>query len=114
MAIADVQKFVRRTGRAELDEHAEGVNMSEYLLELDPPLAPLSRTAARRDPQRDAADTGHCHRSRTTDCSLDLHMLSGVKAQVGIKIYGTTSICSVKRLKRSNLACKQCPGPRTW
>ncbi len=42
MAIADVQRFSRRTGRAELDEHAEGVNMSEFLIELDP-ASPRSR-----------------------------------------------------------------------
>ncbi|MGH7201293.1 MAG: efflux RND transporter permease subunit, partial [Planctomycetaceae bacterium] len=36
MEIDFVQSFVRRTGRAELDEHAMGVNVSELIIELDP------------------------------------------------------------------------------
>ena len=34
--VEDVERFARRTGRAELDEHAEGVNMTEFLVEFDP------------------------------------------------------------------------------
>lgn len=88
MALADVQKFVRRTGRAELDEHAEGVNMSEYLLELDP------RSPRSREQQLDEIRAamkqipGIVTAVEQPIAHLISHMLSGVKAQVGIKIYG--------------------------
>ncbi len=106
MDIDDVQKFVRRTGRAELDEHAEGVNMSEYLVELDPH-SPRSReqqldeirSAMRNIPYIvTAVEQPIAH--------LISHMLSGVKAQVGIKIYGDDLDLCVRRPTRSKLACK--------
>ncbi len=88
MAIADVQRFVRRTGRAELDEHAEGVNMSEFLIELDP------RSARTREQQLEAIRRamedipGIVTAVEQPIAHLISHMLSGVKAQVGIKVYG--------------------------
>ena len=36
LEIEDIIRFVRRTGRAELDEHVEPVSNSEYIIELDP------------------------------------------------------------------------------
>lgn len=87
-AIGDVQRFVRRTGRAELDEHAEGVHMSEYLIELDP------QSPRTRDEQlqsiRHAMEQipGIVTATEQPIAHLISHMLSGVKAQVGIKLYG--------------------------
>ena len=88
MEIPDVQRFVRRTGRAELDEHAEGVNMSEYLIELDP------KSSQSREQQlqsiRSSMDQipGIVTATEQPIAHLISHMLSGVKAQVGVKLYG--------------------------
>ncbi len=88
MVIPDVQRFVRRTGRAELDEHAEGVNMSEYLIELDP------SSSQSREQQlqsiRSSMDEipGIVTATEQPIAHLISHMLSGVKAQVGVKLYG--------------------------
>ena len=86
--IDDVQRFVRRTGRAELDEHAEGVNMSEFLIELDPK-SPRSREQQLEE-IRVAMENipGIVTAVEQPIAHLISHMLSGVKAQVGIKVYG--------------------------
>ena len=88
MAIDDVQRFSRRTGRAELDEHAEGVNMSEFLIELDP-ASPRSREMQLEEIRTAMRDIpGIVTAVEQPIAHLISHMLSGVKAQVGIKIYG--------------------------
>ncbi len=86
--IDDVVRFARRTGRAELDEHAEGVNMSEMIIELDPN-SPRSREEQLAE-IRDAMDEipGIVTAVEQPLAHLISHMLSGVKAQVGIKLYG--------------------------
>lgn len=86
--IEDVQRFVRRTGRAELDEHAEGVNMSEFLIELDPK-SPRSREEQLDEIRKSMENIpGIVTAVEQPIAHLISHMLSGVKAQVGIKIYG--------------------------
>ncbi|TWU49417.1 efflux RND transporter permease subunit [Rubripirellula reticaptiva] len=86
--IDDVQKFARRTGRAELDEHAEGVNMSEMIIELDPD-SPRSREEQLAEIRESMEDIpGIVTAVEQPIAHLISHMLSGVKAQVGIKIYG--------------------------
>lgn len=86
--IDDVKRFARRTGRAELDEHAEGVNMSEMIIELDPE-SPRSREQ-QLDEIREAMHEipGIVTAVEQPLAHLISHMLSGVKAQIGIKIYG--------------------------
>ncbi|WP_417738861.1 efflux RND transporter permease subunit [Rosistilla oblonga] len=86
--IDDVQQFIRRTGRAELDEHAEGVNMSEFILELDPE-SPRPRESQLEEIREAMADIpGIVTAVEQPIAHLISHMLSGVKAQIGIKIYG--------------------------
>lgn len=86
--VDDIVKFVRRTGRAELDEHAEGVNMSEIIIELDPS-SPRSREQQLQQ-IRTAMDEipGIVTAVEQPIAHLISHMLSGVKAQIGIKLYG--------------------------
>ncbi|MCL4109332.1 UNVERIFIED_CONTAM: hypothetical protein GTU68_038961 [Idotea baltica] len=88
LELDDVDRFVRRTGRAELDEHAEGVNMSEYVLELNPD-SPRSREEQLTEIREAMAEIpGIVTAVEQPIAHLISHMLSGVKAQIGIKIYG--------------------------
>ncbi|HEX4609564.1 MAG TPA: efflux RND transporter permease subunit, partial [Urbifossiella sp.] len=84
-----VRHFVRRTGRAELDEHAEPVSRSEYILSMNPDagrsrdelLAALLKDLRAEVPGVEfEADQPLAH--------LISHMLSGVTAQIAIKVYG--------------------------
>jgi CzcA family heavy metal efflux pump len=86
--VPEVVRFGRRTGRAEMDEHVEGVNASEIIITLDPE-SPRSRTVILDDlRERTSQVPGAMVSAEQPLQHLISHMLSGVKAQVGIKIYG--------------------------
>lgn len=88
MQLDDVSGFARRTGRAELDEHAEGVNTSEFIIDLDPE-SPRSREEQLEEIREAMEDIpGLVYSVEQPLSHLISHMLSGVKAQVGIKLYG--------------------------
>ena len=85
----DIRHFVRRTGRAELDEHAEPVGRSEYILAMNPDsgrgreemLAVLLADLKAEVP-------GVEFEAEQPMAHLISHMLSGVTAQIAIKVYG--------------------------
>ncbi|MBS7789365.1 CusA/CzcA family heavy metal efflux RND transporter [Roseococcus sp. SDR] len=84
--VPEVRGVGRRTGRAELDEHAEGVHRSE----LDVDLAPSARSRAEvlgdlRD--RLAVLPGSVSIGQPISHRLE-HMLSGVQAQIALKVFG--------------------------
>jgi HME family heavy-metal exporter len=87
-AVSDVVSIVRRTGRAELDEHAEPVSASEYILEMDPQ-STRNREEQLEELREAMADIpGIVTAVEQPISHLISHMLSGVKAQIGIKIFG--------------------------
>jgi HME family heavy-metal exporter len=84
--VPEVTQVGRRTGRAELDEHAEGVHYTE--MDVDLKASARSRDAVIADirsrlamlPASSSVGQPISHR-------LD-HLLSGVRAQIALKIYG--------------------------
>ncbi len=108
--IEDIKQFVRRTGRAELDEHAEGVNMSEFILELDPE-SPRSREEQLEEIREAMADIpGIVTAVEQPIAHLISHMLSGVKAQIGIKIYGDDLDMLRRKADEMKFAMQSVPG----
>jgi HME family heavy-metal exporter len=86
--IPDVLGFARRTGRAELDEHAEGVNISEILIHIDP-ASQRSREETLAEIRAAMAEIpGIVTAVEQPLAHLISHMLSGVKAEIGIKLFG--------------------------
>jgi HME family heavy-metal exporter len=83
-----IEAFGRRTGRAELDEHAMPVNVSEIILSFDPDseIAREEALAQIRSAMEDIP--GIVTSVEQPLAHLISHMLSGVKAQIGIKLYG--------------------------
>ncbi|KFC76543.1 CzcA family heavy metal efflux pump [Massilia sp. LC238] len=84
--VPEVAKVGRRTGRAELDEHAEGVHSSEIEIDLKP--SKRSREAVMASIRNQLAGIpASMAIGQPISHRLD-HLLSGVRAQIAVKIYG--------------------------
>ncbi|MCC9599543.1 efflux RND transporter permease subunit [Stieleria sp. JC731] len=84
--IPTVRSIARKTGRAELDEHAEGVNVTEMYLEIEEG-ADREKTIESIRLTMDEIP-GVVSSTEQPLAHLISHMISGVKAQIGIKLYG--------------------------
>ncbi|MBX7165951.1 MAG: CusA/CzcA family heavy metal efflux RND transporter [Pirellulales bacterium] len=100
----------RRTGRAELDEHAEGVNVSETIVSFDPK-ANRSREEILEEIREVASQVpGVVVSAEQPLAHLISHMLSGVKAQVGIKLYGDNLDILRRKADEMKAAIQGVPG----
>jgi len=105
-----VTDFGRRTGRAELDEHAEGVNVSEIIVSLNPQ-AHQSRAEVLAEMREELAQVpGAVISAEQPLAHLISHMLSGIKAQVGIKLYGDDLTVLRKTAEAMRAAVADVPG----
>lgn len=87
LTVPEVVSVGRRTGRAEMDEHAEGVHYSE----IDVDLRPSGR------PRREVLDEIRARVKQIPGVSVSVgqpiahrldHLLSGIRAQIAIKLFG--------------------------
>ncbi|NCU65169.1 efflux RND transporter permease subunit [Acidovorax sp. 210-6] len=86
MQVPEVTQVGRRTGRAELDEHAEGVHYTE--MDIDLKASERSRDAVVQDIRaRLATLPAATSVGQPISHRLD-HLLSGVRAQIALKVYG--------------------------
>ena len=89
MSIPEVKYVSRRTGRAELDEHAEGVNVSEIDIDFhaNSTRAKSAVLASIRKVLAENISQAAINIGQPISHRLD-HMLSGVNAQIAVKIFG--------------------------
>jgi CzcA family heavy metal efflux pump len=97
LTIPEVKSTTRRVGRAEMDEHAEGVNWNE----IDVDFRPSDRTKEEifeemRSKIKAAWPEVFVNVGQPISHRLD-HMLSGVRAQIALKIFGP-DIVELRRL----------------
>lgn len=87
--VPEVTHVGRRSGRAELDEHAEGVHVSE----LDVGLKPAAELTRSMDEIRADIRARLVHLPAALEIGQPIshridHMLSGVRSQIAVKIFG--------------------------
>ncbi|MEX2309641.1 MAG: efflux RND transporter permease subunit [Pirellulales bacterium] len=110
MSIPDVVAVGRRTGRAEMDEHAEGVNVSEIIVTLDPE-SERSREEVLAAIRAELEHVpGVVFSAEQPLQHLISHMISGVKAQIGIKLHGDDLTVLRARADEIKAAIDDVPG----
>lgn len=88
LTVPEVKSTVRRTGRAEMDEHAEGVHWSE--IDVDFHEGDRPKEVVLEHVRRVVNEAGDVYVNVGQPISHRLdHMMSGVRSQIAIKVFGS-------------------------
>jgi len=107
----EILHFVRRTGRAEMDEHAAPVNSGEYILSMNPE-AQHNRDEIIGELLAELRDEvpGVDIEVEQPLAHLISHMVSGVYAQIAIKVHGDDLDTLLATAERIRTAIEDIPG----
>lgn len=87
LSVPEVKSVARRTGRAELDEHAEGVHSSEIDVDFKSDGRPRDIVLDDIRDKLQVVDGIYLNIGQPISHRLD-HLLSGVRAQIAVKLFG--------------------------
>lgn len=107
----EILHFVRRTGRAEMDEHAAPVNAGEYILSMNPDIH-QGREEIIQDILKELRNEvpGVDIEVEQPLAHLISHMVSGVYAQIAIKVVGDDLDTLLATAEKIKTAIKDIPG----
>ena len=109
LKVADVAYVSRRTGRAELDEHVEPPSNSEIEVELKPGARPRSEVIADIRRQLGILAGVSVNIGQPISHRLD-HLLSGVRAQIAVKIFGNDLLELRHKAEETAAVMRSVPG----
>ncbi|MEK6259322.1 MAG: efflux RND transporter permease subunit, partial [Planctomycetota bacterium] len=105
-----INALVRRSGRAEMDEHAEGVNVTEIIVSMNPHSGVPRQEALAILRKELEAIPGIEYEVEQPLAHLISHMLSGVSAQIAIKVFGDDLDTLRKKANEIKAAITGIPG----
>jgi len=107
----EILHFVRRTGRAEMDEHAMSVNAGEYILSMNPEIH-AGREEIIQQILKELRDEvpGVDIEVEQPLAHLISHMVSGVYAQIAVKVVGDDLDTLLATAEKVKVAIRDVPG----